>query len=586
MGIALLMTMLFSTLLLAALLTTRSQAPLGKYHTSSTRAYYLAEKGLQKSALWFAKNFTTDPAQTDRFVLPMRKVAAGDAATQYLTYVDPQGSATAYAYSAPTTLVTPFDALPTSVKITDASGRVRNVVLSAVANENTYPASYPVVYGATGSRTISTVVSNFARDLGNAQTETEGTWSVKAMLVALNPPDDKSQSAIVWQLTATGRTPDGAEKTIVAELRAGAVPYSQTISGSSAGRTFPSGVLARGALRVDDNALIDSYRSDLGAYDANLPPKSFTGQVGGHNLGTNGDLHSNGFGKKGVILVKKDSNVKGDAQIVTTYSGPNNDKTDPIREEKKGDLSGQKTYGATWLDFYDVAPIPTPATGSIDYTTPKDYTGTLPSGNYKKIDVKDKSTLTIPGGTYEEIRTNKDTTIILGTPGVITKYNLQKLKIDDDATIIINGPVVFNIQKSLKFKGKMIPSSLVHPTDIHFNVQDDTDKKNDIDVENDDEDGDGVDESVFVDDADTKGGRVKIEKGTFYGLLYAPGSKVDIKKGANIFGSVVGYQVKVKKDAKIHVDEAPNGWVPDPTDTATVTVIKGFSANAFSLRYK
>ena len=86
MGIALLMTMLFSTLLLAALLTTRSQAPLGKYHTSSTRAYYLAEKGLQKSALWFAKNFTTDPAQTDRFVLPMRKLAATDDPTQYLLH--------------------------------------------------------------------------------------------------------------------------------------------------------------------------------------------------------------------------------------------------------------------------------------------------------------------------------------------------------------------------------------------------------------------------------------------------------------------------------------------------------------------
>ena len=584
MAIALLMTMLFSTLLVAALLTTRSQSPLSKYHTSSIQAYYLAEKGVQKAALWFAQNFTADPSQTNRFVLPMRKIASTDDATQYLSYVDPQGTATAYDYNTPPTLVTSFDARPTSVKITDVSGRVRNLVLSANATENTYPASYPVEYGSTGSRTISTVVTAFARDLGNSQQEAEGNWNVKAMLVALNPPDDKSNGVIVWQVTATGRTPDGAEKTITAELRASAIPYEQTISNTDPSRKLPNGILSRGALRIDKGVEVDSYRSDLGAYNANLTASSFTGQVGNKNLGANGDLHSNGFGKKGVILIRG-AEVSGDAEIVTSYTGTSNDKKDPIREEKKGDLTGQKTYSAPWIDFYDVAPIPTPSTGSADYKTAKNSIAALPAGNYKKVDVDDKSTLTIPGGTYEEIRAHKDSTIILGTPGVTTKYNLQKMKIDDNVKVIINGPVIFNIQNSFKFKGDMEISSLLQPSDIHVNVQDDKGKKDDEDVENDDDDGDGVDDSVFVDDGDTKGGKVKIEKGRFYGVLYAPGSKVQIKSKAEFFGSVVGYQVKIKKDVKLHVDEAPNGWVPDPTDNTTISIVKGFSAAAFSLQY-
>ncbi|HEX4945862.1 MAG TPA: hypothetical protein VFZ34_04340, partial [Blastocatellia bacterium] len=179
-----------------------------------------------------------------------------------------------------------------------------------------------------------------------------------------------------------------------------------------------------------------------------------------------------------------------------------------------------------------------------------------------------------------------DSTIILGTPGVTTKYNLQKLKIDDNVRVIINGPVIFNIQSALKFKGNMEVASSLRPNDIHFNIQDDQGKKEDEDIENDDHDNDGVDDSVFVDENDTRGAKVRIEKGRFYGLLYAPGSRVDLKNKAEIFGAVVGYQVKMKNDVKFHVDEASSGWVPDPLDNSTTTIVKGYSASAFSILYK
>jgi Tfp pilus assembly protein PilX len=586
MGIALLMTLVFSTLLVAALMTTRGQLPLSRYHTSSTQAYYLAEKGLQKSALWFTKNFTTDPAQTGRFVLPMRRAEAGNDPTQYLSYVDPEGTATDYNYNVAPVAVTSFDTIAASVKITDASGRVRNVVLSADATENTYPDSYPVSYGSSSTRTISGVVSSFVRDLGTPQRETEGTFTIKAMLVAVNPPNDSAKSAVVWRLISKGVTADGAEKTLVAELGASAVPWTQTVTGAAAGRGFPGGIISRGALRIDKKAVADSYRSELGAYGTTLAAGSFTGQEGNKNIGINGDLHSNGFGKKGIILVKSGSVVKGDAEIVTQYTGTNNAKGDPIREEKKGNITGDKEYGADWIDFYDVAPIPTPASGSTNYKTAKNFSGTLPSGSYNKIDVDDKATLTVPGGTYGELRGHKDSTIILGTPGQVTKYNLQKFKIDDNVKVIINGPVILNIQKSLKFKGDMEPASGLRPDDIHFNVQDDRAKKDDPDIEDDDADGDGVDDSVFVDDEDTHGGKVKIEKGRFYGVLYAPGSKVDIKKNAEFFGAVVGYQIKIKQGSQIHVDESLKSWVPDPTDNTPVTIVRGYSAGGFALRYK
>lgn len=586
MGIALLVTMVFSTLLVAALMTTRGQLPLSKYHTSSTQAYYLAEKGLQKGALWFTKNFTTDPSQTARFVLPMRRAEAGNDPTRYLSYVDPEGTATSYNYSVSPVAVSPFDLIAASVKINDASGRMRNVVLSAEAGENTWPESYPVNYGAAATRTINSVVSSFVRDLGNPQPETEGTFTIKAMLVAVNPPNDTTKSAVVWRLISKSRTNDGAEKTLVAELGASAVPWTQTVTGAGAGKGFPGGILSRGAMRIDKKAVADSYRSDLGVYGATLASGSFTGQEGNKNIGINGDLHSNGFGKKGIIVVRKESVVKGDAEIVTQYTGADNAKGDPIREEKKGDVTGTKEYGADWMDFYDVAPIPTPASGSTDYKTAKNFSGTLPSGSYNKIDVDDNATLTVPGGTYGEIRGHKDGTIILGTPGQVTKYNLQKFKIDDNVRVIINGPVIFNIQKSLKFKGDMEPAAGLRPDNIHFNVQDDRAKKNDPDVEDDDDDGDGVDDSVFVDDEDTHGGKVKIEKGRFYGVLYAPGSKVDIKKKAEFFGAIAGYQVKIKQDSLIHVDESLKSWIPDPTDNTPVTIVRGYSASTFALRYK
>ena len=155
LAVAMLLSLVFSALLLASLLTVRGQAPLSKYHVSSTKAYYLAEKGLSKGALWFTQNFAIDPTQAGRFVLPMkyggqcnnqgisnsgpgnnnsqgcRSGNGNQHPSHSLSYFDPAGTGAGYVYSKPPDLLTSFDAIPTSVKVEDANGLVRNVVLSA-----------------------------------------------------------------------------------------------------------------------------------------------------------------------------------------------------------------------------------------------------------------------------------------------------------------------------------------------------------------------------------------------------------------------------------------------------------------------
>jgi len=595
MGISMLLTLMFTSLLGAVLVTSLGQSRIGKEHVSTMQSYYLAEAGLKKSAIWFSKNFSTDP-KSGLFVLPMRNTTDSPNPTR-LNYVDPLSSTSGqlvnYSYSAGTAANTVSDdKLITSVKI-GYNGQLRNVVLSGDAS-NTYPNNYTVMAddstGTPKSYNISGVVDKFTSELVEQQ-QPHGRYSVKAILVALNPPATPASSGTAtWRIISKGRSNDGSEKTLVAELSAALVPFTKTETVTTTTQTFVGGgVFARGALRVDKNAQIDSYKSTLGDYGATI--------LGIKNVGSDGDIRSNGFGKKGIILVRNGSIVNGDAAISTAYDGKDNAKKDPILEEKKGDVKGNKYYGVPELDFLDVAPVPRPPKGSPHYHLKNNESVTFSKDSYEHIHLHDKSSITLPPGTYGKLHaSNKSSTVTLGVAGSTSPvvYNFHEIKLDN-STLVIQGPVIINVTKEFKLKGAMTIASSLKPKDIRLNVQDDSGKKNDEDIEDDtydedgdvDEDDDGLSDDIYVDSGDTKGGKVKIDGGRFYSVIYAPGSKVDIKKGAEVFGSVVGYQVKVKENSKIHIDETLlSGLAETTTVTTTTQVIVGYSTGSYGLRYK
>lgn len=62
----------------------------------------------------------------------------------------------------------------------------------------------------------------------------------------------------------------------------------------------------------------------------------------------------------------------------------------------------------------------------------------------------------IPGGAYGEVTVNGSNRIVLGTPGITTVYNFQRLNLNGQAVVEVAGPVIVTVANSLQVNGPSV----------------------------------------------------------------------------------------------------------------------------------
>lgn len=557
----------------AMLLASSTDAMIQHNEVSSRQAFYIAESGLNHATAWLNAKWSTDPS-SGRWVLPEMEASVTPSATK-LSYTVPP-AAPSYTLGA-LAASNSDDAIPTSVKV-GAGGVFRNVVISGDIS-TTFPNSYTVAAndaaGASTTYSFSGIVDDFRSSLVNVPLG-NGSYSVRAVMLSLNPPPAGGNGSVSWQVSSTSTLPNGATATVSALVTASLVPLMNTVTTtvtSPGGSTvyLPPGVVARKKLEIDSGAAqIDSYKSSKGSYNADIGSGSFSGQLGSANRGSHGDVWANGeHGDDGEIELHDMNSITGTA---STTAGPDDDAI----EVNSGTIDTNRVfYSQPSLTFPEVPPVPTPANGSQDVTITS--TTTLAPGNYRDVEVDHNNiSATVPGGTYRDLKADHGT-LVLGKAGVTTIYNLRKLEITANATLQFAGPVQLNISDGLKFgaNADTIIGAL-KPSDIKVNIGG----------------GDGDDDGDSDDDSDSDDeGENKFEitgGGNFTGVIYGPDAGFEISGNGSLFGSVVAKEVELKGNGKVHVDEdATNiggvSYQASTTTTSTTTTTAGYSGSQYTL---
>ena len=593
----LMLSLLLSILIAGMLLASTSDTLIGSNDLRNNQAFYIAEAGINRASGWFTARFGANPT-SGLYVLPekylnpeptliggvdygmMGSNTAGTAGkltytTGELNYKGTLNEDKPY-YKPGVVAGTAEQSIPTSVKVLDAAGNLQNVVLAGDTT-NTYPTSYTVsslnAAGAPTDFTYTNVVSNFTSTLVN-QTEGDGTFTVKAILVSVLPPPDATQDGtITWLVESTGRLTRGTDKTIASSTiwaylsaRVSRIEGSRTVLSTSQVVNADPGVVARGMIAINANTVtIDSYKSSKGQYGNTLAAGTFTGQIGAYNKGSRGDVRSNNETIGGVTGYINIANGIVTGNGYATAPPPILGQQDPIFIDPSKVMyttspsvpfdTTHKYYSQSALSFPDIPAIPTPAVGSSNYSYGSNGNGTLPAGNYNNITIS-KGQFTVPPGTYGTLNLSSQGTIVLGVPGQTTTYNLQGFVSGSQTTIIYRGPVVINVKSSLDIGGQGATSDLTTPASaIHWNFKG------------------GNNEVVSV------GGG-----GNTLGVFYAPNNALIYKGNGEFFGAIASKSVDINGTGALHIDE--DALLPVTTTKQvliTANIIVAYTATNYSL---
>jgi hypothetical protein len=579
----LMLSLLLSILVGGMLMASTADTLIGSNDVRNNQAFYIAEAGINRAAGWFTAKFGNSPSAG--YVLPEK----------YLDNIYWQGSNTVgvsgklsyttgeanYAgineaspyYKPGATASASEQTIPTSVK-TLVSGNLQNVVLAGDST-NTFPSSYSVV--SVNSSNVATtynytdVVSNFTSNLVD-QTEGEGSFTVKAILVSIVPPTGTGSGMMTWLVKSEGKLKRGtttiASATVWAYMSAlvTKVTGSRTVSTTSVVVNADPGVVARGMVAINANTVtIDSYKSSKGAYATSLAANTYTGQLGAVNKGSRGDVRTNNEVIAGVAGYINIANgiVTGNGYATAAAPATATD-IDPIFIDSTKVMFTQdpavffdaahKYYEQQPLVFPDIAAVPTP-TGTATYNYSSAGNATLPAGNYNNINVS-KGKLTIPGGTYGNLDVSSQGTIVLGTPGQTTTYNFQGLTTGAQTKIYYAGPVVINVKSSLNIGGQGAISDLSTPASaIHYNFKG------------------GGSEVVSI------GGG-----GDTVGVFYAPNNALEMGGGGDFYGAIAAKNVTIKGNGAFHIDE--DAVLPVTTTqivSVTSIITVGYTGSNYSL---
>lgn len=255
---------------------------------------------------------------------------------------------------------------------------------------------------------------------------------------------------------------------------------------------------------------------------------------------SSGDLGSNGK-----IEIEKDAIINGNLfadEITidknTTING--NVSFNKLKTEKDTQILGTQT-NPVQLPIANLPDIPGFQVGTQDFKF-EGQSNTLAAGNYRDILIEKDSRFVLSGGTY----------------------NLRKLELKDNATLIFSVPTILNVQ--FKLKGQkhvsILPGQNLKPTDLVINYlgikpENEKDQKED--------DGDEInqllDNQEKKDNQDGKIGRpIVFGKESFLNFkLLAPDAKVNFKDNITFRGQVLAKEIEVGEGSVLSRKESFNG---------------------------
>lgn len=265
---------------------------------------------------------------------------------------------------------------------------------------------------------------------------------------------------------------------------------------------------------------------------------------------SSGDLGSNGK-----IEIEKDAIINGNlfADKITldknaTVNG--NASFDKLKTEKETQILGTQTKPIS-LPIANLPQAPAFAMGTQDITF-EGTTSTLPAGSYRNITVAPSSTLTFSGGTY----------------------NLNKLELKDNATLILSASAILNIEEMFRGHDRVsiLPgTNTLTAQDLAINyvgakLKQPEDNQNDDDQET-------ISLLGNKDEQDFKDGKigrpVLFGKNSFLNFkLLAPDSMVGLGAKTTLRGQILARKIEVGEGSVLSRKESFNGK-DDPSKIVT-----------------
>src|SRR3989344_2327694 len=242
---------------------------------------------------------------------------------------------------------------------------------------------------------------------------------------------------------------------------------------------------------------------------------------------SSGDIASNNK-----IDIQKESIINGDlfADRVTidkdaTING--NISYNKLNIKKESQVLGTQTTPIQ-LPIVNLPQTPDFQTGIQNFKFIGDD-NVLPAGNYRDITLEKNSKLTLTGGTY----------------------NLNKLELKENSTLIFNAPTTLNIQFKLKGQQKtsILPGQNLSPTDLTINYSGIAAKQ---EKEDDDEEIDQLLTNQEKKDLQEEeiGRPILFGKDSLLNFkLLAPKAKVNLVEQTTFRGQILAMKIKVEKDS-------------------------------------
>ena len=249
-------------------------------------------------------------------------------------------------------------------------------------------------------------------------------------------------------------------------------------------------------------------------------------------------ISSGDLGSNDKIDIEKDAIINGNLFADTISIDKNstingNASFNKLKIHKEAKILGTQTKPVS-LPIANLPDIPDFSIGTQDFKF-EGQNNNLPAGSYRDIIVEKNSRLTLTGGIY----------------------NLNKLELKENSTLIFNAPTILNIQ--FKLKGQKHVSILpgqnnLKPTDLVINYLGTKPKNEKEEKEDDDEEINALhDDKEKKDHKDGKIGRpVVFGKESFLNFkLLAPKASVKIGEDSTMRGQILARKVKMEKGGVI-----------------------------------
>ncbi len=253
-------------------------------------------------------------------------------------------------------------------------------------------------------------------------------------------------------------------------------------------------------LDIGESSQVDSYDSSRGAYNPSAP-------------GTKAEIGSNGN-----IRLKSGARVE-------------------CRAVARGTIAKQSGAVVTGVETSFSNPVTLPSVSFMfssgsNVTVGNNDTVPLNPGNYGKLDVGEKGTIVLSGGTYSfykdgsdfSIKMAKEAKLKICPAGQVKIYINGKINVDKDAEINIS-----------KFDNSACTLPSKPPPGLPTNLL------------------------IYSSFKRTEGSErgVSFDKELkFYGAIYAPDTDITTQKDSEIYGSLIGRSINLAQDNKVHFDAA------------------------------